>query len=65
MSKPVIGRPPKDKVEDEFKECIKHHLARNMLECKTIEKVYSKLMGKTNDKPLPDKIIEDYFASYK
>lgn len=46
LSKPVIGRPPKDKVEDHFKECIKKHLARNMLECKTFERIHSKFQVK-------------------
>jgi hypothetical protein len=48
-SKPAIGRPPKDKVEDEFKKCIEKHLARNMLECKVLDRVNAIFIDKREE----------------
>jgi len=62
LSKPAIGRPPKDKVEDEFKECVRRHLPRNMLECRTFERTYTKFMSRKEDlKEVEDSVIEAYF----
>lgn len=63
MSKPVIGRPVKDKAEEQFKNCIKKNLTRNMLECKILEQVYILFVNKDFQK-LDEAEVKNVFKHY-
>ena len=62
----MLGRPPTDHTEREFKEYVKNHLARNMLECMTINQLYLIFTTDRGEpKPISNDKIEKLFEDHK